>query len=118
MLVHHYVEEKKMDREKLFVVSVMPCVAKKFEARRPELSRNGHPDVDAVITTSELAKMIKAAGIVFNELSEESFDIPYGFSTGAAVIYGMTGGVAIVAGFQDHVDHRSQRIEHVQEDFE
>ena len=94
MLVHHYVEEKKMDREKLFVVSVMPCVAKKFEARRPELSRNGHPDVDAVITTSELAKMIKAAGIVFNELSEESFDIPYGFSTGAAVIYGMTGGVA------------------------
>jgi NADH-quinone oxidoreductase subunit G len=94
LLVHHYVEEQGIPRDKLFIVSVMPCVAKKFEAARSELSTNGYQDVDAVITTSELAKMIKSAGIVFNELQEESFDIPYGLSTGSAVIYGMTGGVA------------------------
>ena len=94
LLIHHYVEEQGINRENLFVVSVMPCVAKKYEAERPELSRDGHQDLDAVITTVELAKMIKAAGIVFDELSEDSFDIPYGFATGSAVIYGMTGGVA------------------------
>mgnify|MGYP000858036252 CR=1 FL=1 len=94
LLVHHYVEELGMKRENLVIVSVMPCVAKKFEAHRPELSRHGQQDVDVVITTSELGRMIKAAGIVFDELNEESFDIPYGFATGSAVIYGMTGGVA------------------------
>lgn len=94
LLVHHYVEEKKIPRENIFIVSVMPCVAKKFEAKRPELSRDGHQDVDAVITTSELAGMIKTAGIVFSELEGESFDIPYGLATGSAVIYGVTGGVS------------------------
>jgi NADH-quinone oxidoreductase subunit G len=95
LIIHHFVEEMGFDREKIFIVSVMPCVAKKFEAARPELSTYDHQDVDAVITTSELAKMIKSAGIIFDELEEESFDIPYGFATGSAVLYGMTSGVSI-----------------------
>ncbi len=110
LLVHHYVEDLKMDRENLFIVSVMPCVAKKFEAQRPEFARDGHPDVDAVITTAELAKMIKAAGIVFDELEEASFDIPYGFSTGSAVIYGMTGGVSTAVVREAHYLLTGERI--------
>lgn len=94
VMKHHYVEELGKNREDVYVVSVMPCVAKKYEAVRPELGEDGHPDIDAVITTAELAKMIKSAGIMFDELEEDSFDIPFGFATGAGVIFGMTGGVA------------------------
>jgi len=71
----------------------MPCTAKKFEADRPELSGAGYPDVDAVITTRELAKMIKEAGIDFVKLPDEDFDDLLGESTGASVIFGATGGV-------------------------
>ncbi|MBZ4666842.1 MAG: NAD(P)-dependent iron-only hydrogenase catalytic subunit [Mahella sp.] len=71
----------------------MPCTAKKFEAQRPELAANGYPDVDVVITTRELARMIKEAGINFLALPDESFDDPLGVSTGAGVIFGVTGGV-------------------------
>lgn len=110
LLVHHYVEEMKMPRENLFTVSVMPCVAKKFEAKRPELSRNGIPDLDAVITTSELARMIKTAGIVFSELNEEAFDIPYGFATGSGVIYGVTGGVSTAVVREAHYLLTGERI--------
>ncbi|WP_027718652.1 NADH-dependent [FeFe] hydrogenase, group A6 [Desulfovirgula thermocuniculi] len=74
-------------------VSVMPCTAKKFEARRPEFTTDGVPDVDFVLTTVELAQMIKEAGIVFNELEPEVFDSPLGMGSGAAVIYGASGGV-------------------------
>ena len=77
----------------MIVVSVMPCLAKKYEAARPEMSTNGVQDVDIVITTRELAKMIKEAGIDFNSLEEEDFDNPLGESTGAAVIFGTSGGV-------------------------
>ena len=77
----------------LTVVSVMPCVAKKYEAARPELSNKGVSDVDIVITTRELAKMIKEAGINFDQLEECSFDSPLGESTGASDIFGTTGGV-------------------------
>lgn len=77
----------------LVVVSVMPCLAKKYEAARPEMSRDGIPDVDIVISTRELAKMIKEAGIDFNSLEDDSFDNPLGESTGAAAIFGVTGGV-------------------------
>ena len=77
----------------LYVVSVMPCVAKKYEVSRSELSQNGILDVDVSITTRELAKMIKEAGINFNDLNEENFDNPLGESTGAADIFGVTGGV-------------------------
>lgn len=77
----------------LTVVSVMPCVAKKYEAARPELSNKGVSDVDIVITTRELAKMIKEAGINFEQLQERDFDNPLGESTGAGSIFGTTGGV-------------------------
>ena len=71
----------------------MPCTAKKYEAKRLELSGTGYPDVDAVITTRELARMIKEAGIEFAELQDEEFDELLGESTGAGVIFGATGGV-------------------------
>lgn len=93
VLKSYYAEQQKIDPKDLFVVSVMPCTAKKFEAKREELSRNGLQDVDAVITTRELAKMIKEARIDFNKLPEEDFDPVLGESTGAAVIFGTTGGV-------------------------
>ena len=79
--------------ENMVVVSVMPCVAKKYEAARPELGHGGTKDVDIVITTRELARMINEAGISFNYLEDEKFDNPLGESTGASVIFGATGGV-------------------------
>ena len=82
-----------ISREDLVVVSIMPCTAKKFEAKREELSVNGNPDNDHVLTTIELARMIKEAGIDFNFIEPVSFDMPYGFKTGAGVIFGVTGGV-------------------------
>ncbi|MDR1643864.1 MAG: [FeFe] hydrogenase, group A [Clostridiales bacterium] len=81
-------------REELVVVSVMPCTAKKFEASREEFQKNGIPDVDYVVTTQELALMIKESGIDFNKLELGSFDMPFGFSTGASVIFGSSGGVS------------------------
>nr|WP_320132653.1 [FeFe] hydrogenase, group A [uncultured Holophaga sp.] len=80
-------------REDLVVVSVMPCTAKKFEARRPELAVDGQPDTDFVITTQELARMIQDAGILFPELPVESLDMPFGFKTGAGVLFANSGGV-------------------------
>lgn len=82
-----------VERKNLHVVSIMPCTAKKFEARRPEFQTEGVPDVDNVLTTQELAQMIKGAGIRFKKLQPESFDMPFGFSTGAGVIFGNSGGV-------------------------
>jgi len=81
-------------REKLVVVSIMPCTAKKFEAKRPELAVDGNPDVDYVITTQELAQMIRERGIDYTKLNDASFDMPFGYKTGAAVIFGTTGGVS------------------------
>ena len=89
----YYAEKHSIAPAKIFVVSIMPCTAKKFEARRPELSSTGYPDVDAVLTTRELAKMIKQAGIDFVKLEDEEFDPTLGDSTGAGVIFGATGGV-------------------------
>lgn len=86
-------EKMKVDPKDIIVVSVMPCLAKKYEAKREEMKRNGIPDVDIVISTRELAKMIVEAGIDFNSLQEEEFDNPLGESTGASVIFGTTGGV-------------------------
>ena len=80
--------------EDLYLVSIMPCTAKKFEANRPEFGRDGVRDVDAVLTTQEFGQMIKQAGIQFNELTPESLDMPLGFKTGAGVIFGTTGGVS------------------------
>ncbi|HEX3045625.1 MAG TPA: NADH-dependent [FeFe] hydrogenase, group A6 [Bacillota bacterium] len=89
----YYAEKIGVDPKDIFVVSVMPCTAKKFEITRPEMTNNGYPNVDAVLTTRELARMIKDAGIDFQELPEGVFDNPLGLSTGAADIFGTTGGV-------------------------
>ena len=93
MVKTYYADKAGIDPQNIVVVSVMPCTAKKFEARRPELGRNGMADVDVVITTRELARMIKEAGIDFVNLPDEDFDSLMGESTGASVIFGATGGV-------------------------
>ncbi len=88
-----YAESKGLDAKKMFVVSVMPCTAKKFECSREEMQNDGMMNVDAVLTTRELGTIIKQAGIDFVNLEDEKFDEPMGFSTGAADIFGLTGGV-------------------------
>lgn len=93
VLKSYYAKKMDIDPSKIFVVSVMPCTAKKFEVERPELSKDGYPDVDVSITTREAARMIKEAGIDFNGLSDEEFDDPMGEASGAGVIFGATGGV-------------------------
>ena len=93
VLKSYYAEKMGIDPAKIFVVSIMPCTAKKFESQRPELASTGYPDVDVVLTTRELARMIREAGIDFTELPERHFDDPMGEATGAAVIFGATGGV-------------------------
>ena len=89
---YHRVKETQDTRE-IMHVSVMPCTAKKFEAARDEFKVDGVPDVDCVITTQELAAMIREAGIIFDELQPEAPDMPFGIGTGAGVIFGVTGGV-------------------------
>ncbi len=89
----YWAEKEGIDPKNIVMVSVMPCTAKKFEIGRPDQDANGMPDVDIAITTRELARMIKRAGILFNELPDEEFDRPLGLGTGAAVIFGATGGV-------------------------
>ncbi len=90
----YYAEKNNLDPKNIFVVSVMPCTAKKFEKEREQLKTNGMADVDCVITTRELAKLIKRSGINFNKLPDEEFDADLlGDYTGAGVIFGVTGGV-------------------------
>jgi NADH-quinone oxidoreductase subunit G len=84
----------KIKREDVIVVSIMPCTAKKFEARRDEFVHDGVRDVDYVLTTQELGRMIEEAGLHFKDLGPESFDLPFGFKTGAGVIFGNSGGVS------------------------
>ena len=82
-----------IDVKDIVTVSVMPCTAKKFEAARPELGRDGRPDVDIVLTTRELIKLIKYVGLSFGQLPETEFDSPLGTASGAGAIFGTTGGV-------------------------
>ena len=89
----YFAQKEGIDPNKIYMVSVMPCVAKKFERQREEMKVNGLDDVDNVITTRELARMIKQAGIEFTDLEDEEFDNPMGEATGAAAIFGTTGGV-------------------------
>ncbi len=89
----YYAQKLGINPKDIYVVSVMPCTAKKFELARHEMTNEGYPNVDAVLTTRELAAMIKEAGIDFMALPEEEFDHPLGMSTGAADIFGLTGGV-------------------------
>jgi NADP-reducing hydrogenase subunit HndD len=89
----YFAEKIKVKREDLIVVSIMPCLAKKYECTRDEFKVNGNPDVDYSISTRELGHLIKQANIDFHSLPEEDFDRPLGESSGAAVIFGATGGV-------------------------
>lgn len=89
----YYAEKVNKSPAEMIVVSIMPCTAKKFEADRPEMRGSGYKDVDFVLTTRELGMMIKQAGIDFNKLEDEKYDSILGESTGAAVIFGATGGV-------------------------
>ena len=89
----YFADKNHIDPSKIYVVSVMPCIAKKYERQREELKVNGISDVDAVITTRELARMIKQANIDFPKLEDEEFDNPMGEATGAGAIFGTTGGV-------------------------
>lgn len=89
----YWAEKMGIPREDLVVVSVMPCIAKKFECERDEFKTNGDPDVNYSITTRELASLIKRTNINFMQLPDEDFDAPLGESTGAAVIFGASGGV-------------------------
>lgn len=93
LLKSHYAQANGIDPKDMVVVSIMPCTAKKYEVQREELCTDGNADVDISITTRELARMIKEARILFNKLPDEDFDDYYGESTGAAVIFGATGGV-------------------------
>lgn len=110
LLKRFYAQDRGVDPADMYVVSVMPCTAKKFEAQRPEFSTDGVRDVDAVITTQELARMIKAAGIMFDELEDDAFDAPFGFATGAGVIYGYTGGVATAVVREAHAILTKERV--------
>jgi NADH-quinone oxidoreductase subunit G len=86
--------EMKVKREDIIVVSIMPCTAKKFEAKRPEFESDGVRDVDNVLTTQEFGRMIEEAGLHFKDLGPESYHLPFGFKTGAGVIFGNSGGVS------------------------
>ena len=89
----YFAKKENIDPKKIYVVSVMPCIAKKYERQRPEMKNDGLFDVDNVITTRELSRMIKQANIEFTTLEDSSFDNPMGEATGAAAIFGTTGGV-------------------------
>ena len=122
----YYPEKAGIDPGKIVSVSVMPCTAKKAEAARPEMCDSGYRDVDIVITTRELGRMIREAGIDFKNLPEENFDSPLGTGSGAGVIFGTTGGVMeaalrtvadVLAGENlPHVDYEEVRgMEHTRE---
>lgn len=89
----YYANLSNLEAKDIFTVSIMPCTAKKYEAAREEMGREGYRDVDVVLTTRELARMIKSAGIVFEAQAQQEFDAPFGAATGAAVIFGASGGV-------------------------
>lgn len=89
----YYAKVADIDPKDIVTVSIMPCTAKKYEASRPEMTNNGIKDVDIVLTTRELAKMIKYVGLNFPNLGEDNFDSPLGVSTGAGTLFGTSGGV-------------------------
>lgn len=93
VLKSYYAQKTGIDPKNIFVVSVIPCTAKKFEITRSEQNAMGYQDVDVSLTTRELAKMIKGAGIVFNEIGDEDFDNPFSIASGGGAIFGATGGV-------------------------
>lgn len=110
----YFADQLQIDREDLVVVSIMPCVAKKYECGRDEFKTNGNPDVDYAITTRELAALIKLSNIDFMALPNEDFDNPLGESTGAGVIFGTTGGVieaAVRTAYEIHTKKPLPRLD-------
>lgn len=89
----YYAEKYNIDPKDIYTVSIMPCTAKKYECQRPEMKTSGVQEVNAVLTTRELSRMIASAGIEFVDLGEDSFDTPFGIGSGAGAIFGATGGV-------------------------
>jgi len=89
----YFAKVRNLEPKNVVSVSIMPCTAKKYEANRPEMRSSGYKDVDYVLTTRELARMIKQAGVDFNKVKEDNYDSIMGKSTGAGVIFGATGGV-------------------------
>lgn len=117
LIKSYYAEKNNIDPDSIVVVSVMPCTAKKFEAKRPELSVDGRCDVDHVITTRELARMIRSIGLDFNALEDSDFDHPLGESSGAGMIFGTSGGVMEAALRTAHdllVGESSDSIDYIQ----
>ncbi len=109
----YFAEKIGVKREDLIVVSIMPCLAKKYECSREEFSTNGDPDVNFSISTRELAQLIRNANISFDSLTDEEFDNPLGESTGAGVIFGTTGGVIEAAVRTAYEIHTGQTLEKV-----
>lgn len=109
VIKEHFKSRDIMDNKTTISVAVMPCTAKKAEAAREEFARNNVPDVDYVITTTELVKMIKEIGIQFNELESEATDMPFSLYSGAGVIFGVTGGVT-EAVIRRVVEDKSQQV--------
>lgn len=110
----YFTEKLGIDRKDMVVVSIMPCVAKKYERGREEFAVNGNPDVDIVLTTRELAYFLKLFNVDLNSLPEEEFDKPMGESTGAAVIFGTTGGVieaAVRTAYEVHTGKDLPRLD-------
>lgn len=109
----YFAEKMGVKREDMVVVSIMPCLAKKYEAQRDEFKVDGNPDVDFSISTRELAHLIKQANMDLNLLPEEEFDQPMGESTGAGVIFGTTGGVIEAAARTAYEVHTGKKLEKV-----
>lgn len=109
----YFADKIGVKREDLVVVSIMPCLAKKFECQREEFSTNGNPDVDYSISTRELAHLIKQSNIDFDSLPDENFDNPLGESTGAGVIFGTTGGVIEAACRTAYELHTGKKLEKI-----
>lgn len=110
----YFADKLGVKREDMVVVSIMPCVAKKYECSRDEFKTNGNPDVDLVLTTRELAALIKLSNIDFKSLPNEDFDHPLGESTGAGVIFGTTGGVieaAVRTAYEIHTKKELPRLD-------
>ena len=93
ILKDYYRDEANAKGKKTFVVSIMPCTAKKMESYRPDAYTHGEKDTDAVLTTAELIRMIKSHGVSFDQMESEACDMPFGIGSGGGVIFGATGGV-------------------------
>ncbi|MDD3340397.1 MAG: [FeFe] hydrogenase, group A, partial [Lachnospiraceae bacterium] len=115
VLKEYYRDEKNSQGKKTVVVSIMPCTAKKMEAKRPNSFTKGEQDTDFVITTTELTKMVKESGLGFDKIEPESADMPFGIGSGGGVMFGVTGGVTEAVLRRLMPDHRKDTLKMVSE---